>query len=79
MIKPAKELRYIEANDLKDLTQSLLALTILCRGESISDPVSKIDRIRQIDSIFDDSYLLDQLFKSGSIPELAEHVLLDRL
>jgi len=79
MDKPATELCYAEEKDLVEITRGILSLTLLCRGKGSHDAISKIDRIRHVDAVFDDPFLLDQLFRAGSIPELAEHVLLDRL
>ena len=79
MVKPATELIYAEETDLEHLTRSLLQTTVIYRGSDAREALSKVDRIRRIDAIFDDPYLIDQLFRSGSIPELAEHVYLDRL
>ncbi len=77
--KPVTQLCYAEEEDLLALAQALLESAVIFRGSESHQNLSKVDRIRHIDAIFDDRFLLDQLYRAGNIPHLADHVELDRL
>jgi len=79
MDKPVTQLFYVEEEDLLIVAQSLLESSLIFRGQRSHENLSKVDRIRHIDSIFDDPFLLEHLYRGGNMPDLAENVELDRL